>query len=428
MNPDIYSVFQKLGLALALGLIIGVEREREKGGYFAGIRTFPLISMAGCISAMLQSFIPWLFIATFVLIIAISIRAYHVSETGKSGITTEVAVLIAYLLGGIAWQDKVGNVSAPLVSSALAVITVMLLSLKQPLERLMQKINHEDIIAAVQFGVITLIILPIVPNQAYGPEPLKVINPYKIWLMVVLISGVNLIGYMLSKVVSSSRGIELTGFIGGLVSSTAVTLGLSRQSKFQEKASSAFAVAIILASTIMLPRVLFITFGLNPDVARHLVLPISVIVAVSLLVCLIIWKTSQNEDKTEFSGLEHRNPLELWHAIQFGLLFGLILFVAKAAQEYGKNDGVYISSLIAGATEVDALVISLCDLAKADVSATPLAANVAAKGIILAIVSNSFVKGMIAVILGTKALRRKTTPAFLITIVTGVIAAYYLIK
>ncbi len=415
--PELVTVFQRFAIALALGLIIGVEREREKGGgTFAGIRTFPLIGLVGCVCAMMNDlFVDWMFIAGFLAVSALVFRSYVViSSTGSRGITTEVAALIVYLLGGMAWWGL------GVYAAALAVVSVMLLALKKPLEALAVKIGYADIIAAIQFGLITLIILPVVPDRTFGP--LNVINPYNIWLMVVLISALNLIGYALSRMLGPNKGAELAGIVGGLLSSTAVALSFSRQSKISKGITAALAIGIVVASTIMIPRVLFIAYSINAGVAKLMIEPLSVMLIVSLVGCLglrIIKKQDQDAvDST--STVEARNPLELMSAVKFGLFFGVILFVSKLAQiKYGTS-GVFVSSALAGLTDVDAVVISLSKLADGTISS-----KVAALGIVIAMLSNTLVKGGLVLFLGSAALSRRTTFVFVAVLVAGAFAGYY---
>lgn len=394
-------LFQKFGMALAIGLLIGVEREREKSGSFAGIRTFPLISMTGCMTAMLEGMnLPWLFAAGFLAMTALSFRGFHAEN--HHGITTQVSALLAYLLGGLVWWEM-----GPF-ASAIAVIIVLLLSAKEPLEKLASQIGHKDIAAMVQFGIITLIILPVVPNQAYGP--LDVLNPYKIWLMVVLISAINLIGYAVSKIVGPGRGIEIAGAVGGLISSTAVALGLSKRSKTMKTIPEPFAIGILLASCIMFPRVLLIAFSINKDVALHLLYPALAATSAGILGCAILWKLHRQKT-TAGAGpeLEPKNPLELLTAIKFGLLFGAILFISKAANVYTGEAGIYLSSIIAGLTSVDATTLSLSDLA-----GESLENITAARGIVLACTSNTLIKAGIIMFLAAPGVRKRALPVFLL--------------
>lgn len=423
--PDLVVLFQRFGIALVLGLLIGVEREREKGEEaFAGIRTFPLITLMGCAAGMLNDhFAPWSFAITFLILSAFVLASYVLTASaGAPGLTTEIASLLGFLFGAFVWWDRVE------LAAALAVVTVLLLATKRPMERLSQRIGPQDITAALQFGVITLVVLPILPDRTFGP--LDVLNPRGIWKMVVLIAGVNLVGYAAIQVLGSRQGIGLAGLLGGLVSSTAVALGFSRRSRSEEGLSPALALGIVLASAIMFVRVLIEAFTVNVALGRVLLAPIASAGGVGLLACVFLWfyqsrqasKPKNGESQEAEENVEASNPFELWPAIQFGLLFGLILFISKAAQEFAGTAGVYVSSAVAGLTDVDAITLSLSNLA-----GTAITKTVAARGITLAALANTAVKAVITATAGSSALRRYTLPIFAAMIVSGIVVSFVLI-
>jgi uncharacterized membrane protein (DUF4010 family) len=237
--------------------------------------------------------------------------------------------------------------------------------------------------------------------------------------MVVFISGVNFIGYVLVKVLGSQHGIGLTGLLGGLVSSTAVTLSFSQRSQEEPVLGRDFALAITVASTTMFPRVLFEVYILNQALVYSLLAPLLAAAGVGLAACLYLWFSRRSHERGEVSV---SNPFELGPAIQFGLLFAIILFVSKAAQVYVGETGVYLSSVLAGLTDVDAITLSMARLAGADVSYT-----VAARAVTLAALSNTLVKGGIAVSLGSASLRRYILPIFGAVLVVGIAVAFLMV-
>ncbi len=412
--PDLAILFQRFGIALGVGLMLGVEREREKGT-FAGIRTFPLISLMGCAAAMLgDHFAPWSFVVSFAILAAFVLASYIVTgSAGAPGITTEIASLLVFVYGALIWWQMTE------LAAALAVVTVLLLATKKPLEKLSQRIGQQDIAAALQFGVITLIILPILPDQTYGP--LDVLNPRRIWQMVVLIAGINLVGYALIKVMGSQQGIGLAGLLGGLASSTATTLSFSRHSREEPRLAPELALGIVLASTIMFIRVLVVVFAINSSLGSILLVPIASAGGVGLLGCAYLWFRQQKKatDAKEQEQISANNPFELWPAIRFGLLFGVILFISKAAQESFGTAGVYVSAAVAGLTDVDAITLSLSNLAGSAVSETA-----AAQGITLAALANTAVKAFLAAVTGAPSLRRYTLPIFGAMIATGMVVSF----
>ena len=415
--PELQVLFHRFGIALALGLFIGVEREMEKAGTFAGIRTFPLISMLGCLAAMLNDlFIPWIFVATFVILAGFVISAYFfIGSANAPGITTEISSLLAFLFGALVWWHMTG------LASALAVVTVLLLAAKRPLEGLAQRIGQRDLNAALQFAVITLIIFPVLPDKTYGP--LNVINFHDIWLFVVLIAGLNLIGYVLIKSLGSQQGIGLAGLIGGIGSSTALAISFSRRSRSEVGLGIEFSFGIILAATVMFIRVLVLTFSINASLGKMLVLPVASAFIAGLLGCFYLW-FSQIKRKAREGGtatVAITNPLDLWQAIQFGVLFGVIIFIAKAAQVFLGTAGVYLSSFLTGLTDVDAITLSLAKL-----EGSTIAMHVAAHGIILAVLTNTGVKALITAA-GSPQLRRHALPIFAIMLGVGLAVSLLMI-
>ena len=407
--PELQVLFHRFGIALALGLFIGVEREMEKAGTFAGVRTFPLISMLGCLAAMLNElFIPWIFIAAFIILAGFVISAYFfIGSANAPGITTEISALLAFLFGALVWWHMTG------LASALAVVTVLLLAAKRPLESLARRIGQGDLNAALQFAVITLIVFPVLPDNTYGP--LQVINFRDIWLFVILIAGLNLIGYVLIKILGSQQGIGLAGLLGGIGSSTALAISFSRRSRSEAGLGIEFALGILLASTIMFIRVLILTFSINASLGKMLILPIMGAFLSGLLGCAYLWfvqiKRKGREGGT--ATVQIANPLELWQAIQFGVLFGVIIFIAKAAQVYFGATGVYLSSFLTGLTDVDAITLSLAKL-----EGSSIAMQVAAHGIILAAITNTAVKALITAT-GSPQLRHHALPLFAVMLGVG---------
>lgn len=404
------SVALNFSAAIGLGVLLGLERERTKtaGRSFAGVRTIALIAMAGALSGYIERVLglPALALALFVAVAALVIVSYAVTaRLGEIGITTEVTALVAFVLGSLCLRDEV-----PL-AAGLAVATAVILALKQWLHGLARRIESSDVEATLQFAIVTLIILPLVPNENFGPAPLDVLNPWKIWLMVVLISGINFASYLLVKVVGTEHGITVTGLLGGLVSSTAVTLGFAQRSRAEPAQATALALGILVAWTVMFVRVIVMVAIVSPPTARRL----AVVMGGMAIVCLgMAWALRRRvaaADKATVTAGE--NPFELRQAIQFGLLFGVVTFVAKAAQVYAGDAGLYLAGALAGLTDVDAIALSMANLGASG------AANIgpAAATISIAALTNTLVKAGIAAVMGDPALRR------VILVASGVLLA-----
>lgn len=400
------ALFYRFGAALAIGLLIGLEREhaaaRAQEKIFAGVRTFPLLSLAGCMALLLSenlgSPLPFGIITAMVgILVAVT---YAISaRQGQIGMTTEIAAVVAYLLGALCYTEQFA------LAAALTVVTMVLLSLKLEMRALAVKLSQEDIYATLKFAVITAIVLPVLPNRTFGP--LDVLNPYKIWLMVIFISGISFLGYLLIKIVGPRQGIGLTGLLGGLVSSTAVTLSFSQRSTREKALARPFAMAIMVAWTVMFARILVVVSALNRPLFGVLWLPLLIAGVVGLGYCGYLALAQRTR---ETGDVDFANPFELGPAVKFGLLYAAILLIAKAAQLYLGNTGVYLSSIVAGLTDVDAITLSLSQLSSGGASALDLVT--AARGIVFACISNTAVKGGIVLASGSRELRRALLPGF----------------
>jgi len=408
----------RFGAALALGVLLGLERERTKTETgFAGVRTFGLLALAGAAAAFLDSTLdrPWLALAVFAAIAALVVVSYAVSaQHGEFGITTELSAVLAFVLGFLCVSGHV------MTAAGLAVASGAVLALKEWLHRLAGRIESADVEATLKFAIVSVIILPLVPDQNYGPAPLDVINPYKIWLMVVLISGLNFASYLLVKGVGAEQGIGLTGLLGGLVSSTAVTLGFSQRSRQEPAEASPLALGILIAWTVMFLRVIVLVAAIDRALIARIALAMAAFGLPGLAICWLLWRRQRPSEKAALHAGE--NPFELGQAIRFGLLFGVITFVAKAAQVYLGDAGLYLAGAIGGLTDVDAISLSMAQLALAD----PSNANPAARTIVIAVASNTLFKAGMVGFLGAPDLRRIILPATAFILAVGIAGGIFL--
>ncbi len=412
-----YDLLLRFGSALLIGVLIGLQREYAygdpAGGLFAGARTFALMSLFGATAAFISDVMgsTLIFMGLSSVLAVMVIVAYFIGarDRGEVGLTTEVAALVTILIGAICYAHSVE------FATALGVLVTVLLAIKWEMRNLVQVLTREDVFATLQFAVITAIILPILPNQTYGPPPLNVLNPYQIWQMVIFISGINFLGYVLIKIVGPKRGIGISGLLGGLASSTANTLSFSQRSTNQPELNKPFGVAIIIGWTIMFVRVLVEVAVVNNSLLPFLWPSMVAMGGASLIYSSYLYfsQTALDEEQMEVS-----NPFELGPAIKFGLVYAFVLIVSKAAQEYLGESGLYFSSFVAGLADVDAITLSVADLSKQAGGVGPL---VAKRAIILAAVANTVVKGGMVLSLGSKKLRRVVWPAFLIIVVIGIL-------
>ncbi len=414
MEPN--SLFFRFGVALFIGFLVGLQREfaydsgsssNEKS--FAGVRTFALFSLFGCSAAYLADLSgePFVFIAGLLTIGTLIIVSYTITgSAGKPGVTTEMAAIVTVVAGALCFWDQIA------LAVAIAVITTALLSFKLELHGFAQQLTREDVIAALKFALITAIILPILPNEAIWPPPFDVINPYRIWLMVVLISGISFLGYVLFKLLGTRRGISLTGFLGGLVSSTATTLSFSQRSRSNSGLARSFAMAIIIAWSVMFIRVLVEIWVVNRSLFMVAWLPVGMTGLIAVLFAGYLFLSPHEDDDED---VVVTNPFELQPAITFGLLFGAILLISNVAQQYLGETGVYISSFVSGLADVDAITLSMAELS----GSGDLALTTAARAILIAILANTLVKGGIVLSSGSAAIRRVMLPGFLVILFVG---------
>ncbi|MEG3223963.1 MAG: hypothetical protein BME94_00175 [Methanobacteriales archaeon Met13] len=401
----------KILTALALGALIGIERERKnQDPEFAGVRTFMLIALFGIISAYTSQFYSlFLYLAFTGLIILIGV-SYMVTtrKTGSVGLTTEVAAIITFILGGLCFSPE-----GLQLATILAITTTTILAIKNPLHKFARKISEKELTNTLKFLIIAFVILPLLPNTTIGP--LNVFNPYQIWLMVVFISAISYTGYILIKFIGPERGLGLTGVIGGLVSSTAVTISMAARAKESSFLMKAAVFATVVASSMMFLRMLFAVAVINPSLLPQLSAPLLFMGVTGILLGVFIWRRVEN--RATDAKLKLENPFSLKPTLIFGALFLAVLFMSKIANIYLGTSGVYLTSIISGIADVDAITISMALLAPNTISPTT-----AVTAITLAAISNTVFKFLIAWFIGTRKFGRNVGLIFLTIITTGILA------
>lgn len=417
----------RLAVALGIGLLIGLQREyafsqkslqKKQKAFSAGARTYPLFALVGWLAAYLLQEMETPLPAVILLAGAIGliVTAYSVtSRTGSVGITSETSSIVTVGIGMLAFWGEL------LLSTTIGVTVMLLLSLKLEFQQITRRITAEDVVATLKFAVISAIILPILPTTPLGPPPFDVVNLQKVWLMAVFISGIGFAGYVLIKIVGTEQGISLSGFLGGLVSSTAVTLTFSQRSRRERDLSAPFAIAIIASWTVMFVRVLVELTVINPGLLRSTWLPMSLTGLAGLVYGVFVWRRAKSDQTHDVT---MNNPFELGLAIQFAILYGIILVAANGAQQYFGDTGVYLSSVLSGLVDMHAITLSMAQLS---LPGGPLSEPVAARAIVLAAVSNTLVKSGIVLFSGAPPLRRALLPGVILIVVVAVSSAFVLI-
>lgn len=410
-------IFERLAVALALGLLIGVERgwhEREagEGRRLGGLRTFGIIGLLGASWGLLADEIgPVLLAAAFLAFAALVVTA-HVLESRQDqdyGITTPSAALLTFVLGAMAAHGYTT------VAGATAVVTATLLGLKPVLHGWLQKIEQRELYAVFKMLLISVVLLPILPNQGYGPW--QALNPYEIWWMVVLIAGISFAGYFAVKIAGSRRGLVITGLFGGLASSTALTLSFARLGRNNPSAHSLLAAGVILAAGTMFPRVLLEVSVINHTLLPQLIPPLMAMMAISYLAIPLLLIASGRE-----SGVKHvaiNNPFELLPALKFGLLLVAVMLLAELFSEMFGDAGLYAVAAVSGITDVDAITLSISRMARGELSD-----EVAALAIFIAASVNTLVKGLLVTFICGRAMAVRVMGTFFLAIVAGAITIF----
>ncbi len=417
-------LFYRVAVAAGIGLLIGLERQfRKQDGaehmLFAGARTFPMLALAGFMAAMLaaEQQTSVAFAVPMTIVGALLVVSYlRTSVEGSLGMTTEVAAVLTLLIGALCYHGQIE------LAAALGVAVLGLLSLKIELHRLSHTLTSREIISLAKFGLITAIVLPVLPDEPLLPPPVDVVSSRNVWLMVILVSAISFVGYILKKLLGDGKAIVLTGFLGGLVSSTAVTMTFSARSMDRPKLSSAFAVAIVVAWTTMFLRVIVEVAVVNRDLVAQLWIPMVAAAVAGFAYCLIM----RRKDVQEQAGGEDvdvEQPFSLKSSLKFGGLYALVLIIARLAQTYFGDEGIYVSAIATGFTDVDAITLSMAELSQEGGSVDP---RVAVNAITLAAVTNTLVKAGIVLSTAHSSLRKAILPG-VVAIVVAALGAIYLV-
>jgi uncharacterized membrane protein (DUF4010 family) len=391
---------QTFGTSLAIGLLIGLERERSPDAK-AGLRTFALVALLGSVAGLLGSAAntPWILAVGLFAVAAMMIAANaRDADNRDPGTTSMVALLLCYTLGAVVWYGYAR------LAVMLGITTTVLLYFKTELHGLSRNLTAKDLISILQFAILSLIILPILPDHDYGPY--GAFNPHQIWLMVVLISGVSLTGYAALRIVGRRYGAAVIGMLGGLASSTATTLVFARHARGQPHLVKTATIVILLASLMVMLRLELLAGVLAPA----LLLPLGVVLGSGLLLGLAIvawdWRSLAGEGEQPMPDVT--NPTEIRIALGFGALYALVLFFSSWLQDYAGSKGLYLVALASGLTDVDAITLSTLHLYNLD----KLTSTQAVTSISLAVLSNLVFKTSLVLSIGGMALARRALPGF----------------
>lgn len=417
------TVARNFMVALLIGALIGIEREKkrdaEPGRSLGGIRTHILLSLLGAASAWLarELSMGWVFVVALAVVGGAVVTSY-VMQNRRShdapALTSEIAAIAVYLLGGMA---VTGNSA---LAVALAVTMSAVLAYKQPLHILVDRIGLDDIYAGIKLLIATFIILPLLPDAPV--DPLGALNPYKIWLLVILISALSLVGYLAMRWLGTADGTAITGITGGLVSSTATTLSLARASAnaADPAHSSAVVAGILLAWLVMFLRVLALVALINMKLLHSVWMPIAVMSVATAAFAFRHYRAGRASSMLKAGErVVLANPFSLSAAVRFGALFAAVLMVLKLAQNHLPGIGLYLVSALAGSIDIDAITVSIAKDAGASI-----VLPTAGVAIALAAMTSTVVKCALVAAAGTGPVRRSIAIATFLIIAGGMLTSW----
>lgn len=387
-------------LSLLMGLLLGLEREHSRAkdeGLFAGIRTFPILALCGFVAALAKD-APLALPAVLLAIGALAVAAYLRTAGAHVGATTEITAVLAPLLGAlVAWGQ------APL-AAALAVIVTLLLTLKAPLHKIAGNVTEDEILAILKFGVVAVVLVPLLPTEPTGPYGALV--PRQVGLVVVILSAVSLGGYLLVRVLGDRAGWAVAGALGGLVSSTAVTLSFSGKARAVRALAPVLAGGMLLASIVLYLRTLFLAFVFDRGLGAHMAPRLTALFLIGLVLAL---GRLRGAETTESGASALGNPVELGRAAALAAIFAAIVVGARAAQAELGNTGLWAAGVVGGLVDVDSVTVAVARLRQQGLA--PI--GTAAGSILLATLANLVVKAGIVAFVGGAAIARRVLPAFL---------------
>ncbi|MFM2612003.1 MgtC/SapB family protein [Vibrio campbellii] len=403
-----------LFIALLLGAIVGTQRgwvmrNSIEGSRVAGIRTFSLVGLLGGLVGILANiYTPLLLGFALIALVILACIAFVIQQRKSEdiSITGVVSLVITFVLGSLAVSGE------PVLAAAAAVITAVVLDNKKELHQALQRLQEYELDAALRLLLISIVLLPLLPNQAYGPW--KALNPYEIWWMVVLIASISFVGYFAIKIGGAKRGILFTSVFAGLSSSTALTLQFSHLSREQANISPLLASGILLSCGTMFPRLLIVLSVINPQLVTLLGPIVLVMMAALYLPAWWIWRRSEVEQIEQPN--KQTNPLALQSALFFGVVLAVIMLLSHALSDLFGSAGVLILSALSGITDVDAISLAL-----GRQSTQTLSVETAALGILIAASVNTVVKMGMVVAIGDKALWRRVAPVMVGCVLSGAI-------
>jgi len=403
-----WSQAYELALSLGLGLLVGFQRQWVRKR-LAGIRTFPLVTLMGTLSVWLADDLGGIVLGASLVALAALVwmgREDAQRDAPEEGITTEVAVLLMFIVGAVVGRGQLG------VAVAVSGTVAVLLHWKEPLHDFVRRVGEAETRSVMQVVLIGLVILPALPNRSFGP--FLVLNPFQIWSMVVLIVGISVASFLVQRLLGAHVGAILAGVLGGLVSSTATTVSYARRSRASPESVPETALVLILASTVVFPRVLLLASVIAPSVLPGVAVPLLVMFGWMVVLSAATYALTQR--RLGRTALSH-GPSDLRAAVAFGALYAAVLLGVAASRKWLGDQGLYLVAIVSGLTDVDAIALSTLQF----VRDARMEAEIAWRLILAGALSNLVFKAGTALGLGPVALRRWIFVLFGAAIAGGVL-------
>ncbi|NLU13657.1 MAG: MgtC/SapB family protein [Gammaproteobacteria bacterium] len=406
-------VIIQLAVALLLGALTGLQRgwaarEQKSGERVAGMRTYALVGLLGGIATLLSLKVTaWVLPSTLLAVCIAAVIAYRARmlQMGNYSITGIIGLLLTFSFGALAVAVDIT------IAATAAVITTIILDNKNEIHSALNRLQEHELDAALKLLLISVVMLPLLPNEDMGLGGM--LNPYKIWWMVVLIASISFAGYFAMRVGGTEKGILFTSLFAGLASSTALTLHFSRLARQTPQISALLSSGILLACGTMYLRILLYCAMITPTLLGYLVAPLLVMTLVLYFPALLIWRKYRNGTRVEQPTLNN-NPLDLKSALLLGALLTVILLLASVLQQWLGNAGIYVLAAVSGITDVDAITLSL-----ARMSQSGLESRTVLIGIIIASSVNNLMKAGMAVSIGGRAMLLRVALPIVLSLLAG---------
>lgn len=407
-------------IATALGALLGTQREMLQQKWnvqeFGGIRSFMMLSLIGLLSALLAHSVGGWFVGVAGVGVIAFLAIGYVRKSFRNeyaGATSELAGLLTFLIGVLTYHNRA-------LAVAVGVLVALIITLKDPLHRFVSKLSQEEFLSTVEFALLAFVVLPLLPNRAI--DRWGILNPYEFWVFVIVVLAVSFAGYVATKFLGNRKGLILTGILGGVVSSTAVTSSMSAQSLRSPKLVPLLSAATIVASTVMFARVGLVLAFLSMPMLRQVQWPLAAMLGVTLIglawPLYQTWKSGKDGEPVE--EVHSHSPFSLKQGLQFGLFVLGVLVLSYALRSQFGVTGVYITAIITGLVDVDAFMLSMVHLALQEPSLSPVAAN----AILIAVGSNMVVKSAIPLLFGARGMAWRVAATFLTSVFVGIALSF----